>query len=150
MRRTIAISILGSLALCLLVAGCGGGDSGSTEAQQIDKATYVKEAETICAQSSGRLAAEVTSGQLESPTRIVEVMLIPSLETELEELHALGIPKEAKREVQTFLKAAQNVIDIAKANPGAFVEAVSPYEATELAGRRFGLVACPITPVEAG
>lgn len=150
MRNTIAISILGALALGLLVAGCGGGDSSSAEAQQLDKATYVKKAETICKQSSGRIAAGVTSGQFESPVRIVQVILIPGLEAELEELRALGIPKEAKREVQAFLKAAQDVIDAAKANPGVFVEAASPYEATELAGRRFGLVACPITPVEAG
>jgi hypothetical protein len=144
----IAISVLGSLALCLLVAGCGGGDDDSAEAQPIDKATFAKRATSICKQASGRIAGGV-SAEIKSKSTtavdLVQKVLIPGLETELEELRALGVPTEGKQEVQAFFKASQNVIEKAKADPGTFATSVSPYEAAELAGRRLGVTTCPAT-----
>jgi hypothetical protein len=153
----LAILVFCSTALGLLVAGCGGSGNGS-EGEQIDKATFVKQADAICQKTSGRLSAEVTaiaskeSGNPNDFTafqvKLVTQTLIPGLETELKELRALGVPDEGKQQVQAFFKASQQVIDKAKANPKAFAESGS-YEAAELAGRRYGVSKCPIAPVEA-
>ncbi len=157
MRNHIAILIIGSLAFGLLVAGCGGGDD-SADAEQIDKATFVKEAERICKQASGKLAAEVTSiTKRESTpssfssgrTQIVLVKegLIPSLEEELQQIRALGLPDEAKKDAKAFLEAYQQAIDKTKANPKVGVSSVAPYEGVELAGTKLGIADCPIATV---
>jgi hypothetical protein len=193
-RYTIAISILGSLILCLLIAGCGGSDgsgggnssssssgsstssneassggsaegSGESESSSIDKATFVAQADEICEQTSGKLAAEVTAilqtadakpnndtfkGRTATQVTMVKTALIPGLEAELEEIRELGIPSEGEQQVQAFLKSIQKVIDKAEANPADFAVSPSPYEGAELAGRRYGLTECPIAVVEAG
>ena len=159
MRSTIAISILGSLALCLLVAGCGGGGD-SAEAQEIDKATFVQKAETICKQVSGRLLAEVTAlaakptpesniAREQEQLRItfVKTAFIPGLNTELKEIRALGLPAEGEKEVQAFVDALQQVVKKAEADPVAFSKEEGPYERVELSGRRYGVIGCPITQV---
>lgn len=152
MRNAIAIFIFGSLALCLFVAGCGSGSSSGGEGSSIDKAAFVKQADEICEQASGKLAAEVTAtngGETGTPGGLIRGILIPGLEAELEELRALGIPEEGKAEVQAFLKAAQKVIARAEADPEKFAASASPYEAVELTGRKFGVTACPLTVVKA-
>jgi hypothetical protein len=157
LRNKAAIFIFCSLALGPLIAGCGGGSSES----QIDKAAFVKQADEICKRTSGKLAAEVTAAvQKESAqpgasrTKIqltlVKGTLIPGLESELEEIRALGIPDEGTTQVQAFFKAIQKMIAKAEADPEAFANQGSPYEGAELAGRRYGISACPISPVSAG
>jgi hypothetical protein len=158
LRNTIALLILGSLALGLLVAGCGGGGSDSAGAQEIDKATFVKRADAICEQASGKLSAEalaLTQSESAKPNyereklqvHLVNRILIPGLDAELEELRALGMPSEGKQEVQAFFKAVQGVANTAEADPGAFAEGVGGYESAELAGRKYGITACPISAV---
>lgn len=152
MDKRLAISILSALAFCLLVAGCSSGSGDS-----IDKAEFAKQAETTCKQASGRLAAEVQSDLANEPEKgftpvrsriaIIKQTLVPGLERELQELQELGVPAEARSEVQTFFHELKNVVKAAKADPNEFGEAASPYEAAELAGRRFGVSGCPIAPV---
>ncbi len=157
MRKLIAIYVIGSVAIGLLVAGCGGGDD-SAGAEQIDKATFVKQANKICEQASGRLAAEVTSiskresakpsyDYAKTQITIVEKSLVPRFEEELKEIRALGIPEEAKKEAEAFLTAYEGAINKTEAESKAVVEGATPYEAIELAGTRLGVSECPIAPV---
>lgn len=157
MRNSIAILIVASVAVGLLVAGCGSGDDG---AQQIDKATFVKQANEICERTSGKAAANfrafLAKGTVKSFSNsqatkvLIEKTLVPSLETELKEIRALGIPTESKKEAQAFLAAAQKMVEKARANPIAFDSSYNPYEAVEVAGTRFGVSKCPISPVNPG
>lgn len=145
--------------LSLLVAGCGGDDDA--DAQQIDKAAFVKEARQICEQASGKLAAKTTqisTRESEKPNydfkkgqiTLIEDALIPSLEEELGQLRELGIPKEAKKDAETFLNTYQEAIDEMKAKPNTGLETPAPYEEIELVGRKFGVAECPIANVTAG
>lgn len=158
MRYSLAIFAAGFMALGLLIAGCGGGDSA---AQQIDKATFVKQANKICKQASGKFAAELTSISSRESAKpgydfaktqitIVKKVLIPGLEEELKEIRALGMPDEAKRDVEAFLNAYQRSIDKVKAKPKAATGATIPYEAIELAGTAFGVSECPVTSLSSG
>ena len=156
MRNKTATLILGLLAFGLLIAGCGSsGSDGDATGASIDKATFVKQANTVCEQARGKLAAEVAAvskregakpGYDRIKTRMILIKgtLTPALQAELDELRALGMPSEAKGEVQAFLAALQGVIKRAEANPMAFGASANPYEAAELAGRKVGVLACPI------
>jgi hypothetical protein len=157
LRNFIAICVVGSIVASLLVAGCGG---GGDDAQQIDKATFIKQANKICEQASGKLASEIASissresvkpdyDYTETQITIVENALVPNFEKELQEIRALGIPEEAKKESEALLKAYQGGINKTKAKSGAVANGAIPYEAIELAATRLGITECPIAPVNA-
>lgn len=139
------------------MAGCGG-DGDDADAQQVDKATFVKEANRICKQASGKLAAKTTSiGSRESEKPnydfekaqvvLIEEALIPSLEEELREIRAVGIPDEDKKKAEAFVKKYQEAIDEMKAKPKTGLETPAPYEDIEAVGTRFGTSDCPIANI---
>jgi hypothetical protein len=159
LRKLIAIFVAVSIPVGLLVAGCGGGDSADGE--QIDKATFVEQANRICKQASGRLAAEVTSitsreesanpgsDSGETWVAVVEKAFVPRLEEELRQIRALGIPDDARKETEALLTAYQKSIDRtkAKAKSLAEIEGYIPYEGAELAATRLGASDCPVAVV---
>lgn len=157
MRNLIAVSVVGSLALGLLVAGCGGSDDSG----QIDKAAFIAQANKVCEQASGKLAAEaalINRRAAENPNSdfdktqvaLVEEGLIPTLEEEQEKIRALGIPEDAKKEVEALLEAYRKAIDLTKEKTKivALTERLAPHEAVAITGTRFGVTECPISPVE--
>jgi hypothetical protein len=158
-RQFIAILAVGSVACGLLAAGCGGGDASGD--QPIDKATYIEQANAICKRASGKLAAELTSISSREEAKpnydytrtqivIVNQALVPILENELKELRALGIPSEAKKDVEAFLAASQKGIDKTKANPAVVPAGHAPFLASEVPATKFGLKECPFAPLTGG
>jgi len=156
LRNLIALSVAGVIGAALLIAGCGGG--GGADAQQIDKATFVKQADAICEQASGRMAAELRSigrqgGSVKNFTEtqilILRKVLVPGLEEEQQQIQALGTPKDAKKEAEALLEAYRKAIDQTKVKAKAIVEsqAAEPQEAVALAARRIGIARCPVAPV---
>jgi hypothetical protein len=151
-HRNIAILVVSQVVAGLLVVGCGG-SSDSSEGP-IDKATFVQRAEVICKKTSGRLAAE-TSAQAQkkfetpatqSVVRIITTIAVPGLESELDEIRALGVPSEEAKQVRTFVTSLEQSIASAKAEPVAFAKGESPpYETAELVSRRIGMSSCPVT-----
>lgn len=148
------------MAIGSLVAGCGGDDSA--DAEQIDKATFVKQADKICEQTSGKMAAQLTSVTKresanpdssfnQTQIAISKEVLIPGLEEELQKIRALGIPREAKKEVEALLGSYVKAIARTKANPGAGLEVegnIAPHEAVAVAATRLGVTECPVSAVE--
>jgi hypothetical protein len=157
LHNPINIFVVGSVAVCLLVAGCGGsGDSAG--AQQIDKATFVEQVNEICERASGKLAAEFASINAresakpgydlqETQITVVEKALIPRLEEELKQIRALGMPDDAKKDAEALLKAYQKGIERTKAESKAAIEGFIPYEVAELAATKIGASECPIAAV---
>jgi hypothetical protein len=159
LRKYIVIFTVLLLTAGLFAMGCGGSSDGA-ETKQIDKATFVRQANKICQQISGRLAAQIASinkreqGEpdydfTKTQIALVSEALVPGLEDELQQIRALGVPKEAKKEAQTLLAAYQKGIDRTKANVKAWIEkeGYAPYEVAELAAVKLGISECPIAPV---
>jgi hypothetical protein len=153
MHRNIAIAVSSLALLGVLVAGCGSGSDS------VDKATFVKQVDTICEKTSGRLTAQtqalvvrLLSSETPQSKRLVAIInqvVIPGLEREVMEIRELGSPDEDEKQIQRFLAKLTSAIGFARSEPAAFANAESPdYDAAEIAGRKFGLTECPITPVE--
>jgi hypothetical protein len=153
LRNLIGILVVGMMVSGLLTGGCGGGDGG-----QVDKASFVEEANAICKQASGKLAAKTTlisrresanpnADFNETQVTLVEDGLVPSMEEEMRKIHALGIPSDAKREVEAFLAAYEKAIADIKKDPKAATGTTAPYEPVELTGTAFGVSECPISAV---
>jgi hypothetical protein len=160
--KHIAIFVIGSITIGLLVAGCGS-SGDSAEAQPIDKATYAKRANKICEKVTSRLFAEAASmsskaaaepgyNYTKAQTVIVKESMIPRLEEELQEIRALRIPGEVRKDVKAFVAASKRLVDWVKARPKAAIESNSgsPYAAVELAGIKFGVTECPIAVLKTG
>lgn len=153
MRNLIAVSVVGSMLFGLLAAGCGGSD-------QIDKQTYIKQADEICEQASGKLAADVASinqREAEKPNAsfdksrvaLVEEGLVPRLEEELQKIRTLELPEEEKKQIEAFLDVYQQAIEKVKAKAKiiALTEKAAPQELIAVSATRLGITECPISPV---
>jgi hypothetical protein len=163
LRKSIAISAIGSLAIGLLfvlVAGCGGSDD-SSDSEEIDKATFIAQADKICEQSSGKMAAglaAITKREQAKPNydftetqiTVVRQSIVPGLEEELQKIRALGVPVEKKKEAEAFLRSYSRAIALMKAKPEKVVAfgGIAPNEAVALAATRMGVKECPITSFE--
>jgi hypothetical protein len=143
----------------MLFAGCGGSGDSS---EQIDKEAFIAQANKICEEVSGKLAADITSINKKASANpnadlskaqiaMVKEGLIPRLEEELRRIRALGVPQDAKREVEALFAAYRKGIERTKekAKLVALTERLAPHEVIAVAGTRFGVTECPISPVNA-
>lgn len=170
MRISAAASILSVLAILFAIAGCGGSDSDSSTSvgvgesstggeSALSKAAFLKKADAICEASQNRIIKKsvvelreaLSEGQPkgEVEANLLATLVIPTLETEVEELRALGAPQGDEAKVSAIVDATQEVVDEANAKPETFL-AGKQYrrghydKAYELASE-YGLTACPQT-----
>lgn len=150
-RRFSWIAIAGMLIAGLAVAGCGSSGSSSTKSTAtvpaITKAELVAKANAICTTGNGPiLAAAAQLAGRPSPTQvasIVEHTYVPSIESQLTSIKALGVPAGEQAIVARMLKLAEADLNKLKRNPalvatdvfGGFAKVAHPY----------GLVACAPT-----
>jgi hypothetical protein len=154
-RRVGWIAITGLLVAGGALGGCGGGSGGTTStkstattaAAAITKAQLVAKANAICTTGNGPILA--AGAQLAShPSRtqvvsIVEHVYVPSIESQLTSIKALGVPAGEEALVARMLKLAEGDLAKLKSNPalvatdvfGPFARVAHPY----------GLVACAPT-----
>lgn len=142
--------LLATAVMATLGSGCGG---GGTTTPVIAKAAFVRRANTICARTYDRVRASylsfvkgVGSDVFSQPAKVREYadgVLVPAKKRELEELRALGAPREEEDEVGTILEAYEEGIERAERDPHAAVLSTFGVfvKATELA-KKYGLEEC--------
>jgi len=155
LRKAVAMSVVASLALGLLVAGCGGGGGG--ESGSIDKASFVEQANEICKRVSDAMQKELKaiansqtgSNQTQNDLVLFNKVVIPGFQAELEEIRALGTPPGSQKQLNAFFAAQQKMIDMTEANPSSFSEpsGEKQFEVVEVAGTKYGISECPIAAV---
>jgi len=146
------IALLAAAAVvALIVAGCGGSDSGN--ASTISKAAFVKKADAICQKGTERMQRAFLSflnehKDLKRPSKseyekLVGSLLIPSVEREVKELRALGAPGEDEGTVNAIVNALEEGIETAENDPKAVTNNSDVIFgiASRLAGE-YGLKAC--------
>jgi hypothetical protein len=114
---------IGALAIvtALALAGCGGGNSGSTaetdssggvalKAVSMPKDAYTKKANELCVAQISKIAG-VVQNALVANTPIKVKVILPTVEGMLTELTALGAPNEEKPQAEAFLAALQKDLD---------------------------------------
>lgn len=109
--------VLGIVVLGALVSGCGGG--GSDSSSSLTKAEYVKQADAICAErkkewnaalASYRKKAEAknavgnTKVEKELAEDVLEGLMLPALEKQLESFEELGAPKGKEKQAEKMVK----------------------------------------------
>ena len=150
-RRLGGTAIAGLVIAGLAVAGCGGSGGSSTKstatAPPITKAELVAKANAICTAGNGPILA--AAGQLAShPSQaqvvaIVEHAYVPSIESQLTSIRALGVPAGEAAAIARMVKLAEADLRRLKQNPA--LVATDVFRDFAKVAHPYGLVACAPT-----
>ena len=142
MRKSSVAAVLVALAL-----GAGCGDDGSSSGETLTKAEFIEQADAICAAGNEELnSLEPDFNTGKNPAQIVDSFvseqLIPVLQTEHDEIEALGAPEGDEAEVENLLASLQGAIDAAEEDPLAFVIGDEAIAEADKAAEAYGLKEC--------
>lgn len=134
--------VLGSAALVVLTAGCGGGSA------QLTHEEFVSQGNAICAKGTAKINESGTTAFASpgSPTEAETIafakkVVVPTVQDELDQLRALSAPDSEEARVEEILDKVQAAVDEVKADPGLLIQDNGFEEANQLADD-YGLAAC--------
>jgi hypothetical protein len=118
LTKSLTLLVAGLVAAAV-IAGCGG--SSSSDSPSFSKAEFVKRANTICTKTKkttydefATYAKKYRSGSQEIGEKVIaralQLVLLPNLQTEAEEIRALGTPKQGGKTVEEFLAALEKAV----------------------------------------
>jgi hypothetical protein len=129
LSKGIPALLVGAL-VAMLAVGCGGGSSGGdTEVtvSSMSKAEFIKKADAVCKKGSEAITADYGEFLREhkgvkNPTEalfseLVDRVVAPNLEREVEEIRALGAPKGQEARVEAVLAAVERSLTTAEEEP---------------------------------
>jgi hypothetical protein len=152
-----------------VVAGCGGGGTPADEsataagkasdgnATQLSKTAFIKQADAICAEGREELSAAAQSvfGAKDDEREGLELglvgdVLVPVLETEIDDLRAMGAPPGDEEEVDKIVDEMEEVLQVAEEEPQAFIlppdpsiKWRDPWRAADKRAGEYGFRECP-------
>jgi hypothetical protein len=150
MKRNWMILLAGLLATGLIAAGCGGDDDdddGGDGGEALSKEEFVSQANQICTDGNAEVETAATetfqNGQPtpEEEEAFVTDTVLPSVQGQIDQIRALGIPEGDEDEVNGFLDEAEAIVDEAEADPQTFFQG-DPFAEVNDDLTAYGLTAC--------
>jgi hypothetical protein len=157
MRLRLSKSVLAIVGSSLLLAGCGSGsgsessignDSSSQKvAAPITKATFIKQADAICAKADSvqRQAVEAHSKSRTSEAEEEELLRkfgLPPIQAEAEELGDLEAPAGDQAKVNLIVKGIKAAVVKAEADPASVLTSTGPFAGVEKLAGEYGFKVC--------
>jgi hypothetical protein len=147
--------LAGAMAIAIVAAGCGSSSDDSTEASvELTKVEFIKQGDAICKEGGGKIEDEVDDFAQENdvdtdnPTKeeqeeVITSVVVPSLQTQADELSELGPPSGEEDEITAIIEALEAGAEKLEDDPATLLEGgASPLdEANELANE-FGFKEC--------
>jgi hypothetical protein len=109
--------------IAAVAVGCGSDDSGSSsesgQAGSITNAKFVTQANTICLQARNKMRSDIAAWVRENGSAVPHdagvkasrATLLPTLQSQVEEIRELGAPDGEEDQVDAFLAAMQDAVD---------------------------------------
>jgi hypothetical protein len=154
LNRLIAL-LAALVAVALVVAGCGGGDSTTDSTASLTKAEFLKQGNAICKEGNDEIESEFekfakennlskkkapTEAQLEEAA---EQFLIPVVSKQIDGLRALGAPSGEEEKINTLLDNAEAALEEVEEDPSLVSgESNEPFEEVNKEARAVGLTVC--------
>lgn len=173
-RRLWIVWLAPILVAALVAAGCGGGDrgeataeGGSTVANQsvtgdenaapISKAAFLKKGDAVCAEGREKISAAAGPVLAAKPgeredleIKLVGEVLVPAIQTDVDDLRALGAPPGDEEEVNAIIAEIEKVLATAEEEPEAFVVPEDPsvkrpdqWRPADKRAEEYGFKECP-------
>ncbi len=150
--RSIRIAAASASLLALgaiAIVGCGGNDDTSTTTAAISKDDFITQGNQICAEGNkafNAAAQEAFSGG--KPTdaemsKFVDETVVPTVQGQIDDLRALGVPAGDEDQVNAILDAAQSGVDALEADPTLFSSGSGdPFAEANKLANDYGLTEC--------
>jgi hypothetical protein len=150
----IAIGTALAVALGLLAVGCGGGAGSQTSSEAVTKASYIAQADKICAAAESRknqaLKTAMVKAEKSSETRgraaeeeLVVTVALPPISQMTEELSGLDLPESLEVQAREVVAAFEAGVHNVEAQPSiAFLGNSEPFAKADTLAKRNGLTAC--------
>lgn len=129
-RRMIGgLALMAALIVGVCVAGCGSSSSTTTETTAaITKAEFVAKGNAVCVKGEKAQEAEINAYvkknglEKQKPTKaqnveIVETVLAPNIQSQIDGVKALGAPSGEEQQVSSALELSQQTLEKIEANP---------------------------------
>ena len=154
--KKVPVSVLpiGLLILTgVLVAGCGS-SSSTTTTTAISKAEFVVKGNAICVAGEKAQEARFEAygkqhglSEKKEPTKaqkteIVETILVPNIQSQIDGVKALGAPSGEEQQVESALETSQQALNKVKANPELAYAKQSPFASAGKELHALGLTKC--------
>ena len=129
MRKGMICGLMAALIIGVCVAGCGSSDSTTTETTAaISKAEFVAKGNAVCVSGEKTQEAEVNAYvkkhglEKQKPSKaqnmeIVETVLAPNIQSQIDGVKALGAPSGEEQQVSSALELSQQTLEKIEANP---------------------------------
>ncbi|MGA8746320.1 MAG: hypothetical protein WB507_10705 [Solirubrobacterales bacterium] len=154
-RRFMGALPIGALLFAgLLVAGCGSSSGTTTTTAAISKAEFVAKGNGICAVGNRKQEVEVMAfakkhgiSEKQEPTKaqqseLVDAVFVPSVQSQIDSVKALGAPSGEEQQVTAALESAQEALNEVKAKPELAFTKPSPFKAAGEKLHALGLIQC--------
>ena len=153
-------SLIGGLACVailsagLVLAACGSSNDNSTSTTAaLTKAAFLKKGNAVCKKGNQQInqaGKQVfgTNGNHKKPTQAEQTKfatdtLIPTVQTEIDGVKALGAPKGDEAQVKAIVDTAQTALDKGKADPTQLIQGNSdPFAKANKLANAYGLTEC--------
>jgi hypothetical protein len=154
LSKRLIVLLAGVVAIAAVVAGCGSSDD-SSDTTALTKQQFIVQADAICKKGNNEIdegfesfAKENNIPQNQEPSKeqgkeLVETVLVPNLDTQSEEIRALGAPSGDEDEVSAMLDSLDESVEEAEDDPEAIFDSKSdPFAKPDELARDYGLKVC--------
>lgn len=122
------------------------GASGASGAAGLLPADFIAEADAICAKGDDQINKAAESlGQNASEAdqvKFVKAVVVPSIQSQIDDVRALGDPDTGADELSTFLDDSESALDKLESDPAAVFGGDDPFADVETQAKELGLEEC--------
>lgn len=155
MSKRFTVLLATVVAFAAIAAGCGSSSDDSTEVVVLTKTEFIEQGDAICVKGSKQIEKEAdefaedndvdtANPKTEDQEEVITTVVGPALQTQAEELDALGAPEGEEEAVAAIVEALEDGAAELEEDPGALLgENVSnPLEEAEKLASEFGFKEC--------
>lgn len=148
------LALVAAIAALLLAVGCGSsgssGDEVTVKTGSLSKTEFIEKAEAICKAVRSEFDTEFANflrSQKPKPRdaaieELVNSIVRPHYEQEIQRIGELGAPKGYAPEVASYLEAVKQRLDEGQEDPTVFTKTPEPFSKAIAVARKAGLDGC--------
>jgi hypothetical protein len=148
------LAVAAILTVGLVLAACGSSNDNSTTTTALSKPAFLKQGNAICKKGNQQInkVGNQTFTKKKYPNgpppKSVQVKfatdtVIPSVQSQINGIKALGAPKGDEAKVNAIVTSAQGALDQAKKDPTVLLQnGPGPFKATNKLAKAYGLTVC--------
>ena len=154
--RTRGLALVAILTVGLVAAGCGSSSSSTSTTAALTKSQFLKQGNAICNKGNQQInkVAHQTFTKKKYPngpppksvqTKFATDTVIPSVQSQIDGIKALGAPAGDEAQVKAIVDSAQSALDKAKADPTIMLQnnpKNDPFAKSNQLAKSYGLTAC--------